>query len=91
MIFHCNGEFDSLDSDTCTVSGGTRGRHSGAAGLGTRRPARWSRAGLGTRRPARWSRAGLGTGRGKCGRLSDLVHDLWCGRVVDILVYHSRS
>jgi hypothetical protein len=77
MIFHCNGEFDSVDSNTCTISGGTRGRHSGAAGLGTRRPARWSREGR--------------TGRGKCGRLSDLLHDLWCGRVVDILVYHSRS
>jgi hypothetical protein len=43
MIFHCNGEFDSVDSNTGTISGGTRGRHSGAAGLGTRRPARWSR------------------------------------------------
>jgi hypothetical protein len=48
LIFHCNGEFDSVDKDTCTVSGGTRGRHdSGAAGLGARarRPAREGRAG----------------------------------------------
>jgi hypothetical protein len=61
LIFHCNGEFDSVDKDTCTVSGGTRGRHdSGAAGLGAR-----------ARRPAREGRAGRGrlSGQSWCGRV----------------------